>query len=201
MNCDEFLDLLLENKDLDADADVHMSHCGRCRSMVDVLAPLNDLRVDGFAQSFNVDFSQQPSSNSVEIASSVAESLRSSVASQHAGAEQFEKRPEIWKCVAAFFAGVAACLFGLAVVESAPPSVQPATCLRHEDVGTRMSKKQLVHACVTCHFSESETHGVTMNSALDRIDFANHFYSSILLSRSSIRSRYEVAFDAEFPRC
>ncbi|TWT56758.1 hypothetical protein KOR42_01130 [Thalassoglobus neptunius] len=169
MNCDEFLDVILEDRPRSKDFDAHLDHCERCRCFVDVISPMLSAEQGRNVSQPKIDLQQSPSAENQKLAHSAAVELQQrlaparfvTTASSHRESSATSRAggAATWKYLAAFLTGVATCLAGLSVVQSEarPHAYQTQTaCLWGAEVETgpgegAIGEEALVKACVACH--------------------------------------------------
>ena len=157
MNCDEFVELVIEDAACGADAEEHLQSCSRCRSMQEVLSPLSHYSTSPAGGMKMVDLKGIPQSESVRVAETAAAML-----SQQGGATvnngpvltAGSRHGTPWRFALAFLAGVATCLAGISVVQSGSVLFEraPAVCLWNAEERLSDSGEEIVKACVACHF-------------------------------------------------
>ncbi|MEW4489280.1 hypothetical protein AB1L42_14455 [Thalassoglobus sp. JC818] len=164
MNCDDFLDVILEDLPRSKDFETHLRQCDRCCCFVDVISPMLSGEQEREVPSPKFNFDQDSSVENQELAHSAAVQLQQRLAPEGfvtipSSQREFspakrDGRNATWKYMAAFLTGVATCLAGLSVVqsESRPHAYETQTaCLWGTEVETGHSEEALVKACVACH--------------------------------------------------
>lgn len=155
MTCDETIDILMsEDASQTEKLKSHLAECRRCRSLQEVLSPLastgesaSEVVPDSYFEG------SVPTAEALAVAEKAATSLQQRVQTSRS---RTQKVIQQWKYMAAFAAGVAASLGGIAVLHSEPaPSVSDTAtaCLWSTEFNSQDSPSELVRSCVACHLA------------------------------------------------
>ena len=160
MNCNEFLESVLEEVSGDRESESHLAECSRCRSMLEVLSPLRAAGAAQMARLPRVDIKSTPQPQSVQLAADLAFRFSESVKPQSGQVQKTasHQRDRTWRYAMAFLAGAAASLAGVSVVNSnavTQGTLKTSTCLWESKIDARLSEESLVRACVACHLVAS----------------------------------------------